>query len=114
MRSGAPRITKLGREVALKVLPVEFAEDGDRLARFEREAKVLASLNHPNIAHLFGLGRPSHSTSERTDADCGHSDARDSGPQDLKTSGPVTFLAMELVEGEDLSEQDQARSDPRR
>ncbi len=46
---------KLGREVALKVLPPEFAADPDRMARFEREAKVLASLNHPNIAHLYGL-----------------------------------------------------------
>ena len=46
---------KLGREVALKVLPADVAEDEERLARFEREAKVLASLNHPNIAHLYGL-----------------------------------------------------------
>ena len=46
---------KLGREVALKVLPEEFAKDPNRMARFEREAKVLASLNHPNIATLFGL-----------------------------------------------------------
>jgi len=46
---------KLGREVALKVLPEEFAHDPERMARFEREAKVLASLNHPNIAHLYGL-----------------------------------------------------------
>jgi serine/threonine protein kinase len=49
------RDTKLDREVALKVLPEVFANDPDRLARFEREAKVLASLNHPNIAHLYGL-----------------------------------------------------------
>ena len=47
--------TTLGREVALKVLPEEFAKDPDRMARFEREAKVLASLNHPNIATLYGL-----------------------------------------------------------
>ena len=46
---------KLGREVALKVLPEEFAQDPERMARFEREAKVLASLNHPNIAMLYGL-----------------------------------------------------------
>ncbi len=46
---------KLGREVALKMLPGEFAGDAERMARFEREAKVLASLNHPNIATLFGL-----------------------------------------------------------
>ncbi len=46
---------KLGREVALKLLPEDFASDPDRHARFEREAEVLASLNHPNIATLFGL-----------------------------------------------------------
>src|SRR5579863_1021442 len=47
--------TKLGREVAVKVLPAAFAQDPDRLARFEREAKVLASLNHPNIAQIYGI-----------------------------------------------------------
>ncbi|MEX1308904.1 MAG: protein kinase, partial [Candidatus Sulfomarinibacteraceae bacterium] len=47
--------TKLGREVALKVLPAEFGGDDQRFERFQREAKVLASLNHPNIAHLYGL-----------------------------------------------------------
>ena len=47
--------TKLNREVALKVLPDAFASDPDRLARFQREAQVLASLNHPNIAQIHGL-----------------------------------------------------------
>ncbi len=103
---------KLGREVALKVLPVEFAQDEERLARFEREAKVLASLNHPNIAHLYGLETVASGTD--SDADSGSNsqnyltsspqDLKTSGPQDLTTSTPVTFLAMELVEGEDLSE----------
>ena len=49
------RDTKLDRDVALKVLPHAFTDDPDRLARFEREAKVLASLNHPNIGHIYGL-----------------------------------------------------------
>jgi Tol biopolymer transport system component len=69
------RDTKLGREVAVKVLPPEFASDQERLARFRREAKVLAQLHHPNIASIFGL--------EETDE--------------------ATFLVMELVEGDDLS-----------
>src|SRR5215813_8236789 len=47
--------TKLGREVAIKILPAAFADDTDRLARFQREAQVLASLNHPNIAHIYGV-----------------------------------------------------------
>lgn len=67
--------TKLGRDVALKILPPEFAADRDRMARFEREAKVLASLNHPNIASIFGF----------------------------ETTDECTFLVMELVEGEDLA-----------
>ena len=49
------RDTKLNRDVALKVLPDLFAHDPERLARFEREAQVLASLNHPNIAHIYGI-----------------------------------------------------------
>jgi serine/threonine protein kinase len=69
------RDTKLDRDVALKVLHEEVARDPERLARFRREAKVLASLNHPNIAALHGL--------EEVD---GH-----------------VFLVMELVEGKDLS-----------
>jgi Tol biopolymer transport system component len=66
----------LGRDVALKVLPDSFAADPERMARFEREARLLAALNHPHIASIFGL----------------HSD------------GATRFLAMELVEGEDLSQ----------
>ena len=46
---------KLGRDVAIKVLPDEFARDTERVARFKREAKVLASLNHPGIAAIYGL-----------------------------------------------------------
>ncbi|HEV2352176.1 MAG TPA: protein kinase, partial [Terriglobia bacterium] len=70
------RDTKLGREVALKVLPAEFARDADRMARFQREAQVLASLNHPNIASIYGL----------------------------EESGGVRALVMELVEGPTLAE----------
>jgi serine/threonine-protein kinase len=70
------RDTKLKREVALKVLPDSVANDSDRLARFTREAQTLASLNHPNIAHVHGL----------------------------EESGGVSALVMELVEGEDLSQ----------
>ena len=49
------RDTKLNRDVALKILPDRLARDPDRLARFHREAQVLAALNHPNIAHIYGL-----------------------------------------------------------
>src|SRR5437879_12484017 len=47
--------TKLGRDVAIKVIPETFAQDPDRMARFAREAQVLASLNHPNIAAIHGV-----------------------------------------------------------
>jgi Tol biopolymer transport system component len=73
--------TKLGRDVALKLLPEAFATDPERLARFEREAKVLASLNHTGMAHLYGF---------------------ESAP--LGDGSAVHFLAMELVPGQDLTE----------
>src|SRR5713101_2864508 len=47
--------TKLNREVAIKILPEAFAQDPDRMARFAREAQVLAALNHPNIAAIYGV-----------------------------------------------------------
>ena len=72
--------TKLGRDVALKVLPEALAADPDRVARFEREAKLLASLNHPGIAHLYGF-----ESATLADGTTGH------------------VLVMELVEGEDLA-----------
>ena len=49
------RDTRLKRDVALKVLPEAFTNDPERMARFQREAEVLASINHPNIAHVYGL-----------------------------------------------------------
>src|ERR1700693_792290 len=68
--------TRLNRDVALKALPEAFSPDMERMARFEREAKVLASLNHPNIAAIYGL----------------------------EESGPIFALVMELVEGPTLAE----------
>lgn len=70
------RDSKLGREVAIKVLPEAFAKDKDRLARFEREAKLLASLNHPNIASIYGLDE----------------------------ADGMQFLEMELIEGSTLDD----------
>jgi len=78
------RDTKLGRDVALKILPDVFAGDADRLARFEREAKTLASLNHPNIAHVYDAGRTRSGLVSETSPD-------------------LAYLVMELVEGDDLS-----------
>ncbi len=70
--------TSLSRAVAIKVLPDAFAQDAERLARFEREAKTLASLNHPNIAAIHAVE---------------------------KSGGPLA-LVMELVEGDDLSQRE--------
>src|SRR5213595_3189995 len=70
------RDSRLGREVALKVLPAAMANDAERMARFQREAQMLASLNHPNIASIYGL----------------------------EESGGVRALVMELVEGPTLAE----------
>src|SRR5262245_33568665 len=67
--------TQLDREVAIKVLPQALSSDHERLLRLEREAKLLASLNHPNIAAIYGF-----------------------------PAAEVRFLAMELVRGEDLSQ----------
>jgi len=75
------RDTKLDRDVAIKVLPTEMAKDSERLARFEREARLLASLNHSNIAHVYGFEAAT-----------------------LPDGSTAHFLAMELVEGEDLAE----------
>ena len=75
------RDTRLDRDVALKFLPVEVATDPDRLARFTREARVLASLNHPNVAHIYGVEHAVGADSTGVDA-----------------------LVMELVEGEDLAQ----------
>ena len=61
------RDTKLDRDVAIKVLPDAFTSDPDRLARFEREAKVLASLNHPNMGHIYGLEEAISPTLPRID-----------------------------------------------
>jgi hypothetical protein len=61
--------TELGREVALKLLPAELAQDRDRLARFEREARLLATLNHPGIGHIYGFESRQNEMSARFSRD---------------------------------------------
>lgn len=94
------RDSKLGREVALKVLPAAFAADTERMARFRREAQVLASLNHPNIAAVYGL--------EDGDAGADNSPAVHPDPNSSSRamifSGIPPALVMELVEGPTLAE----------
>lgn len=75
--------TTLDREVAIKVLPEVFSQDPERLARFEREAKLLASLNHPNIATVHGL--------------------HEADPSTGSGQGGLRLLAMEMADGEDLA-----------
>jgi serine/threonine protein kinase/Tol biopolymer transport system component len=99
--------TRLGREVALKLLPADFADDPERHARFEREAKLLASLNHPNIATLFGLEHLEAAYSSQPTADSsGVSDpgSRTPDPDTGGTSRTFHVLVMELVEGESLEQ----------
>ena len=61
--------TQLNRQVALKILPDAFAADPERLARFKREAQILASLNHPNIAAIYGIEEAPSTTAPSTDGD---------------------------------------------
>ena len=96
--------TTLGREVAIKVLPEALAADPERLARFEREAKVLASLNHPNIAAIYSLEVATAGTEAGRYDDSVHAGTEAGRFDDSEHAGTaVTFLVMELAEGQDLA-----------
>jgi len=88
------RDTKLDREVALKILPDTFATDPDRLMRFEREAKTLAALNHPNIAQIYGLEQFELTQTEGV--------VPPSGSEEVRPLGQA--LVLEYVEGRTLDE----------
>ncbi|UCF37155.1 MAG: protein kinase [Acidobacteriota bacterium] len=98
--------SKLNREVALKVLPPQFAQDGQRMARFAREAQVLASLNHPNIAAIYGLEEMTGSASSGSSNSDSASGAQQGIPstQDPTPSTHSKCLVLELVEGPTLEE----------
>jgi len=83
------RDTRLGRDVAVKILPDSFARDGDRLRRFEQEARAVAALNHPNILAVFDIG--THNQSQRSE-----------GQQKEGLHNNSPFLVSELLEGESL------------
>ena len=89
------RDTRLGRDVAIKVLPAEFASDPERLRRFEQEARAVAALNHPNILSIFDVGVGAGPAPAREDA-------RPSPTNEEEASVP--YLVSELLEGESLRE----------
>ena len=95
------RDTKLGRSVAIKVLPEAVATHPDRIARFEREAKVLASLNHPHIAALFGMdesaGRHVLVMVALAVADSGHVRGRWTAKNQTSFRRPDAYLCRRLA-----------------